>query len=205
MGRKSSLTPEQWVQVERRHLIDGEPINRLAAEFGVNESSIRRKIKPNKPELPNGEKPLQVLAQEKSEADLRCRKIADQIAELPISRQRIVNELANMLTDISTHLASAARFGAATAHRLSGIAHAQVERIDDANPTSPESMEALKGIAGLTKMANEASEIGINLLRANKEAVDDMGKRSAEKSRLENYTDDQLDALIAQRSAAIGG
>ncbi|NIE67465.1 GIY-YIG nuclease family protein [Burkholderia sp. Ax-1719] len=43
MGRKSALTPEQWAQIERRHLVDGESLNSLATEFGVNESSLRRR------------------------------------------------------------------------------------------------------------------------------------------------------------------
>lgn len=204
MGRKSSLTPEQWVEIERRHLVGGESINSLALEFGVNESSIRRKIKPNKAELPNGEKPLRTLALEKAEADLRSRQIAEEIAVLPIARQNIVVDLAQQFTEISTHLASAARYGAATAHRLAGIANEQAGKIDDADPLSVESVTVLRGISALTKMANDASEIGVNLLRANKEAVDDINKRAQEAARIENYTEDQLDELIAQRSAALG-
>lgn len=172
MGRKSSLTPEQWAEIERRHLVDGESINSLAAEYGVNESSIRRKIKPNKAELPNGEKPLQVLAQEKVEVDAASRRIAEQIAELPISRQKIVTDLAAKLTNISGHLASAAEYGAATAHRLAGIAHSKAAEIDDAQPLNDESIGTLKGIAALTRLANDASEIGVNLLRANKEEIE---------------------------------
>lgn len=172
MGRKSLLTPDQWVEIERRHLIEGESINSLAAEFGVNESSIRRKIKPNKAELRNGEKPLQALAQEKVEADATVRRIAEQIAELPIARQQIVTGLAQKLTNISEHLASAAEYGAATAHRLAGIAHGKAAEIDDAKPLNEESIGALKGIAALTRLANDASEIGVNLLRANKEEIE---------------------------------
>lgn len=63
-----------------------------------------------------------------------------------------------------------------TSHRLSGIAHGQVEKIDDADPITEESLETLKGIAVLTKMANSSSEIGLNLLRANKEAVDGLNR-----------------------------
>ncbi|MBB2928384.1 Hin recombinase [Paraburkholderia silvatlantica] len=184
MGRKSALTPEQWAQIERRHLVDGESLNSLAAEFGVNESSLRRKIKPNKAELPNGAKPLQALAQEKVEADLASRRIAEQIAELPMSRQTIVNDLAQKLTAISGHLASAAEYGAATAHRLSGIAHAEVAKIDDTDPMSKQSVMALAGISALTKMANESSEIARDLLRANKDQIErlnagDRGKISS--------------------------
>lgn len=179
MGRKSSLTPEQWVEIERRHIVDGESINALAAEFGINESSIRRRIKPNKAELPNGQKPLQVLAQEKVKADKEVRRIAEQIAELPIARQQIVTDLAQKLVNISGHLASAAEFGAMTAHRLAGIAAAQVEKIDDVDPLK--SASALMSVAHLSKLANVSSEIGINLLRANKDAVDEAnnGKKKA--------------------------
>jgi transposase-like protein len=204
VGRKSSLTPEQWIQIERRHLVDGESINSLAAEFGVNESSLRRRIKPNKAELPNGEKTLRRLAEEKVAAEKHSRQIAEQIAELPVARQQIVNDLASALTDISMHLAAAARYGAATAHRLNGIAQGLAEKIDDADPLKPESVISLKGISLLNKMANDASDIGVNLLRANKEAVEDINKRAQEAARIENYTDEQLDQIIAERSAALG-
>lgn len=182
MGRKSSLTDSQWEQIERRHLVDGESINALAAEFGVNDSSVRRKIKPNKAELPNGAKPLPVLALEKVQADREVRRIAEQIAELPVAKQQIVSDLARKLTNISGHLASAAEYGAATAHRLAGIANAKAQEIDDAAPLTGDSMEALKGIAGLTKMANEASEIGVNLLKANKEAIGDLNRGDQKKA-----------------------
>ena len=135
---------------------------------------------------------------------MQVRRIAEQIAELPIARQNIVNDLASALTDISMHLAAAARYGAATAHRLNGIAQAQAEKIDDADPLKPESVVALKGISLLNKMANDASEIGVNLLRANREAVDDINKRAQENARIENYSDEQLDQLIASRAAALG-
>jgi len=67
------------------------------------------------------------------------------------------------------HLAGAAKFGSATAHRLAGIAHAQVAKIDDADPM--ESQVVLQGISALTKIANDASQIGVNLLNANKEQI----------------------------------
>lgn len=74
--------------------------------------------------------------------------------------------LVDELRAISTHLAGAAKFGAATAHRLTGIAHDLVQQIDDANPLA--SMEQLKAVAALGKTANEASHIALNLLAANK-------------------------------------
>lgn len=176
MGRKSSLTPEQWVEVERRHLIDGESINSLAAEYGVNESSMRRRIKPNKAEAKTGPKPLQTLALEKIQVDRAARDIAEQIAELPIARQQIVTDLAQKLTNISGHLASAAEMGAATASHLSAMAHIKVRGIDPSAPLDEETMDKLKGIAALTRVANDSSEIAVNLLRANKDAVDEANR-----------------------------
>nr|WP_315471747.1 hypothetical protein [uncultured Rhodoferax sp.] len=90
---------------------------------------------------------------------------------LPISSQIDALTLVDELRAVSNHLASAAKFGSATAHRLAGIAHAKVQEIDDAKPLNAESMEALKGIAVLTKIANEASTIGVNLLNANKDQI----------------------------------
>ncbi|KVF35771.1 hypothetical protein WJ09_09760 [Burkholderia vietnamiensis] len=172
MGRKSALTPEQWAEVERRHLVDGESINSLAKVFGVNEATIRKKINPNKSEREKSAKPLRELAQEKVEADRRAKDISEQIAALPIARQTIVNDLAQKLTNISGHLASAAEYGAATAHRLAAIANEQAAKVDDANPLAADSVAALKGIAALNNLANNASEIGLNLLRANKAEIE---------------------------------
>lgn len=184
MGRKSALTPEQWAEIERRHLIDRESVNSLAKMFGVDESTIRKKINPNRSERGKTAKPLQVLALEKVNADKRVKDISEQIAALPVARQEIVGELARKLSSVSNHLASAAEFGAATAHRLAGIAHCKVAEIDDAAPLNRESLEALRGIAVLTKMANESSEIGVNLLRANKEAIEQMNKPGTDSAQL---------------------
>lgn len=169
MGRKSSLTPEQWIEIERRHVVDGESINALAHEFDINESSVRRKIKPNKAESKKGENPLKIIALEKVKADQESKRIAEKIAQLPYAKQEIVSELARRLTSISDHLASAAEYGAATAHRLSALANSEVQKIDDANPAA--SLESLKGVQVLTTLANNSANIGLNLLAANKDAA----------------------------------
>lgn len=176
MGRKSALSPEQWAEVERRHLIDGESINSLAKEFGVNEGTIRKKINPNKSEQEKSEKPLRVLAQEKIEAERKIRDISEVVSTLPMVRQSTFNDLVRSLQEISGHAASAGAYGMATAHRLAGIAHMKAAEIDDAAPLTEESVQALKGIAVLSRMANEASEIGMNLLRANKDVAAEAGR-----------------------------
>jgi transposase-like protein len=174
MGRKSSLTPEQWAEIERRHLVDGVSINALAAEFGVNESSIRRKIKPSKAASPGGKSPLHVLAEEKVRTDAESKRITAQIAGLPQAQQVIVSDLARKLANISEHIGSAAEISAASAHRLSMLANQQLEKVDDVNPM--ESAAQLQAAAALQKMANSAMEGPMNLLRANKEMIEDMNK-----------------------------
>ena len=161
MGRKSKLTEKQWEAIGSR-LLAGEKARALGREFGVAESTIRERF---------------------SDVNGKIKSVANQIVatqealkELPISAQIAAHNLAEQLRSISGHLAGAANFGAATAHRLSGIAHAKVQEIDDAAPLDEESIESLKGVAVLTEMANKASVIGLNLLNANKE----MAKASLE-------------------------
>jgi len=156
MGRPSKLSPDQWQQIAAR-MDRGEGVRALAREFGISPGQISNRF---------------------SKQSERVREVAGKLAEaqtalaaLPSMQQHQALSLADELRQISTHLAGAARFGSATAHRLAGVAHAKVQEMDDANPLSPESMEALKGVAALTKLANDASSIGINLLAANKETV----------------------------------
>lgn len=170
MGRRSKLTDKQWLDVERRALVEGESVSALAREYRIDEAAIRRRINPKK----SASKSLMELAKEKVMADKQVRNISARISELPMSRQQIVSDLVHKLSSISNHLASAAEYGAMDAHRLSGIAHGLVERIDDVDPTSSESLETLKGIAVLTKMACASSEIGLNLLAANRDAIKSM-------------------------------
>lgn len=156
MARPSKLSPDQWKEVERRALA-GETIRALAREFGVDEAAIRRRVSPHTPQV---RRIAEKLADAQSE-----------LATLPVVQQYAALSLADELRQISTHLAGAARFGSATAHRLAGVAHAKVQEMDDANPLSSESMEALKNVAALTKMANEAGALGMSLIAANKDRV----------------------------------
>lgn len=165
MGRQSKLTDAQWEKIGKR-LMAGESPSALAREFGVSKSTISGRF---------------------SERVQSVKEVANQIvatenalSKLNISEQIAARSLADDLKAISQHLAGAARFGAATAHRLSGIAHNKAAEIDDCAPMSEESRNALGNIAVLTKMANEASEIGLGLLKANKDTIDELNKRGNE-------------------------
>lgn len=156
MARPSKLTEKQWAQIKDR-LLKGDAIGAVAKDFKIGRTTITDRF-------PGGLKSLKELANQIVSVD-------SVFAALPVSDRVSVTSLVEELKAISGHLASAARFGSATAHRLAGIAHNQVQLLDDAEPLGEESMDALKGIAVLTRMSNDASVIGINLLNANKESV----------------------------------
>lgn len=163
MGRPSKLTEAQWEQIGKR-LLAGESAAELSRSFGVSKAAISMRF---------------------SKRNETIKSVANQIVEteralskLNVSEQMAARSLADDLKAISEHLAGAARYGSATAHRLAGLAQSKVAEIDDAAPLSPASLESLKGVAILTKLANDASEIGVNLLRANKDEVDRMNRKS---------------------------
>ena len=156
MGRPSKLSESQRLEIERR-LTAGEKPADLAREFKVSPATMCRVFAKPVSEI-------KAVAQQLVSAEVALRA-------LPVSQQLSALSLAEELRTISTHLAGAARFGAATAHRLAGIANANVAKVDDATPLDEVSMESLKGVAVLTRMANDSATIGLNLLNANKDAV----------------------------------
>lgn len=167
MGRKSRLTPQQWDEVARRHFVEGDSVSAIARAFEIDEAAIRRKLSPKKSEI-------RTLAEQKVLADARSREITRVVAEMPAAMQVQFESITRSLTNISGHLAKAAEYGAATAHRLNALANSEVAKVDDADVLSPESMEAMKGVAALTRLANDSSSIALNLLAANKDTVQRM-------------------------------
>ncbi len=185
MARPSKLTDAQWEKIGKR-LLQGESASSLAREFGVSKATVSGRF---------------------SERVQKVKSVANQIVEtdrslslLNVSEQIAAHDLAAQLKSISGHLASAANYGAATAHRLSGIAHAKVQEIDDVAPLDEDSVELLKGVAVLTRMANASAEIGINLLRANKDAIDEMNKGQMRTISAADLGDDELAAIATASS-----
>lgn len=183
-GRKSKLSEAQWKEVERR-MIAGDSVRSIARDFKVSEAAIR----------------LRKSAQVEEIKTLANQMVATETAlkALPISAQIATHDLAAQLRSISSHLAGAANYGAATAHRLAGIAHGKVNEIDDAAPISDESLNTLKGIAVLTRMANDSSQIGINLLAANKDMVKELNQK--EKTSPSRVVVDVIDASVPDAAA----
>jgi len=156
VGRPSKLTDKQWEAIGKR-LLAGEKASALAKEFKVSSATLSERFSEK---LGN----VKAVANQLVSADMALKA-------LPLSEQIAALSLADELKAISMHLAGAAKFGSATAHRLAGIAHGKVQEIDDAKPLDDESLAALKGIAVLTRMANDSSTIGLNLLNANKDRI----------------------------------
>ncbi len=118
-----------------------------------------------------------LISQRFSKTSKEVRNAAEKIAEgqnalanLPANLQHQAISLAEKLRNISANLASAAEYGAATAHRLQAIAHAQVQKIDDADPMN--SQEQLQAISALTKISNDSAKLGTDLISANKGATE---------------------------------
>lgn len=158
MGRKSKLSDQQWKDVERR-LLDGEKAASIAREYKVSEAAIR---------------------QRKTSTVEKIKSVANQIVAteraldaLPISSQIAAQTFASKIRSLSDHMLGAATLSAATSHRLHGIAHAEVQKLDDADPLSGDGMETLKTVAALTKIGNEAGVMGTAVISANKEFIRD--------------------------------
>lgn len=156
MGRKSALSDKQWEKIGQR-LLAGESTSQLAREYGVSKSTISGRFSERT-------KRVQAAAGLIVQAE-------SAMGKLTVSERISARSLADELGDISSHLASAGKFGAATAHRLSALAHEQVQKIDDADPLKGESLQAMRGLSLMTKLANDSSTIGINLLAANKDMI----------------------------------
>ena len=183
MGRPSKLTDKQWAEIQRR-LLEGEAIRVLAREFGVSDTAIRSRKSLQVEEI-------KVVANQLVAAD-KALKV------LQISSQTIAQTLAQKLIMLGDHLLGAATYGAATSHRLAGIAHGKVAEIDDAAPLDDASLTSLKGIAVMTRMANDASQIGCNLLAANKDRVAGLRDAPAESPDLASLTPQEAAQQYAQ-------
>ncbi len=153
MSRPCKLTPQQQIDIFERILKGDKPAD-IAREVGLSKGRISQMFAARAH-----------LIRDTAKATAEAEKMMN---SMPVVDQILARTLANELKEISSNLASAARYGAQIAHRLNGIAHCQVETVDDANPEN--SMRALQNIAVLTKIANSSAEIGLGLLKANKDS-----------------------------------
>lgn len=155
MARPSKLTPAQWGEVASR-LAKGEKAADLAREFGVSKAAVSKQVSKRTDTI-------RQVAEQVVAADTAFRS-------LPIADQFIASGIIDDLKAISSHLASAAKYGAASAHRLSMLANQKLETVDAVDPMK--SVDELRTVGALTELANKASTIPLNLLSANKKTVE---------------------------------
>lgn len=115
------------------------------------------------------------------------------LAVLPVAQQYQAISLAEKLRNISANLAGAAEYGAATAHRLQAIAHAQVQKIDDADPMN--SQEQLQAISALTRISNDSAKLGADLVSASSR------NKADEPSPVSSLSDEELKGRLARARA----
>lgn len=154
MGRPSKLTPKQWEQIGKR-LLSGEKASALAKEFRISQTAISMRF---------------------SKANEKVKTVANQIVEteqalddLTVTEQLAAVSLARKLRATLEHMAGAAEYGAATAHKLLAMANTHAMKIDDVDPLK--SVDILRGIGALTKLANDSAVVPSALLSGSKEAV----------------------------------
>ena len=183
MARTSKLTEAQWHDIEKR-MLAGEKAAALAKEFGIDRAAITRRITPSV-------RNVKTVANQLLSAETALK-------QLPITQQIATLSLVDELRAISTNLASAAKYGAVNANRLSGLANAQLNTVTEENLMTGEGLMVLKAVAGLQEMANEASKVPLGLLNANKEQVQKF--TSPEDSDLRDMTDEALLAIASRSS-----
>jgi len=139
MGRKSSLTPEQWQEVIRRHLVGGESIRSLAREYGIAESSMREYIRAHKQKIENASN--QIINATRA------------INALPISSQITAHSLAQKKMLLQDGAADVAIDMQAVASRIGKAARSKVNSITDDELLDGEMM---KGIMATAIVVNNA-------------------------------------------------
>ena len=160
MGRPSKLSEPMREEIGRR-IAAGEPIRALAREFRVAESTLRENFSAQAPKI-------RKLATALASTEL-------EVAELPVSAQRAVRDLANQLKAIQDDYATAAANGAKTSAHLSKLALHRAQQLDETA-----GLEDLVAVSALSRTANQALAPAATLIQANK--AQDLGK-SEEDSR----------------------
>lgn len=187
MGRPSKLSPDQWRELERR-LNAGESATVLSREFDVSQGLISQRFSKISKEV---KKTAEAIAESQN-----------MLAVLPVAQQYQAISLAEKLRNISTNLASAAEYGAATAHKLQAIAHAQVKKIDEADPMN--SQEQLQAISALTRISNDSARLGTDLINANKATSIPPEQVTPVMTGIKGLSDGELDQMHALLAKATG-
>ena len=183
MARPSKLTDKQWDEIKSR-MLKGEKAADLAREYGVSKTSISERLSERIRTMKTVSNQL-VTAEQNLKA-------------LPVSEQVTVLNFVDDLKAISLNLASAGKFGAINANRLSELANSQLGTVNEETLMTGEGMVALKLVGALQDLANEASKVPLGLLNANKDQV--VKLNNPQHSDLQGMTDEELFAIASRGS-----
>jgi len=183
MARPSKLTDKQWEEIKSR-MLKGEKAADLSREYGVSKTSISER-------LSKRVETMKAVSNQLVSAE-------QNLKALPVSEQVTVLNFVDDLKAISLNLASAGKFGAINANRLSGMANAQLNTITDESLTTGDGLVTLKMVGALQDLANEASKVPLGLLNANKEQAAKL--TIPDGSDLRDMTDEALLAIASRSS-----
>jgi hypothetical protein len=183
MARPSKLTDRQWEEIKSR-ILKGEKAADLSREYGVSKTSISER-------LSKRVETMKAVSNQLVSAE-------QNLKALPVSEQVTVLNFVDDLKAISLNLASAGKFGAINANRLSELANSQLGTVNEETLMTGEGMVALKLVGALQDLANEASKVPLGLLNANKDQV--VKLNNPQHSDLQGMTDEELFAIASRGS-----
>lgn len=170
MARKSSTSPETWLEIKRR-IIRGEKVRALGKEYGIDESTIRRKCKDGHkgaatPEGVPVEK-IKELAHKSIEIEAEEAKFKSMMESITTGDRNLVYSYKADLMEVSQQLTLAARTSAQNANLLSRLAQKQFGKIDEEAANGTKEAEAngefIRMGIGYQASANDASKIPLKL------------------------------------------
>ena len=184
-GRPSKLDDRQWAEIGRRYAA-GESARKLAEEYPISEASIRLRFSAQREKI-------QIVANKLASAEL-------EVSAMPIAAQMSVRSLADQLKAIGGNLASAARFGSATAAELAELAHGKVKDVKDKDgKVDP---VVLSDISALTQVANRAATPAFRLVAASQGR--EVPPDPQDEPNMSALSDHELDQFIALQEKAGG-
>lgn len=161
-AKKKAISPSKWADVMRRYIVDGESASVLARELGVSETAVRKRA---------GSKRFEV------------KDIANQIVSAEQQYERLdkgskslVDDMAAQLRAVNSGLMRAAVNGANSSARLSAYGVKQLDDIDKLAAANPnfkimDAQEELQAFGVVTKLGNDAAQLSVQLINANKESL----------------------------------
>ena len=173
MARPSKLNEKQLSEATERIAL-GESIRSIAKEYGVSEGALRARVSTQANTVKN-------VAQLMLDAEIGFK-------QLPVSARVITHNVLDKLRSITDDVTSAAAKGANISNRLAAIADKHMSFAETASYDNnlDQVIENIKTVNAIMRTANDSSALAVDLLKANKEAVDSLSKPKDERPKTLN-------------------